>query len=1270
MATVTSSKRHLVLTSDTYTSNGDVVVGGDLTIQGTTTTLDTANLLVEDKNIIIGNVSSPSDTTADGGGITLKGATDKTISWSNANNRWDFNQGITSSGNITAANISGSTSGTNTGDQDLSGYSTTSHNHDGRYLRTHARYQDDLDTITTSGVYIWDVSEADDEPTGASDGLLTIKYWDSSDWATASFQDFHNRKLYIKSKKSGNWQTDWAQVWTTDQLTTTNKTNYDTAYTHSQATHAPTDAEANVQADWTEATTTSDAFILNKPTIPSDFVSAANGGTFLGPISTPTGSTFAGAIKITETGTAQHILIGNQDSGGTDKPAMIQGVNGQLNLGFGSSWSSEGGTMTDTLSLDISNNATFAGNIVMADNATVDGVDISALPTSFAPTDAEANVQANWTATSGDALILNKPTIPPDYGAHNGVYLKTNYRANWIRVGYGNSGGVRYHKLATLVVPSSYVDYNATFEWTGRYASGTAGIHLHSDGNTTAVVYGAWYEDFNPTKTLEGTNGWIKYTISGDTVEIWVKTSGWREFDYILKDSVTEGSPTLTWYNENTTTDQATEPSNLNAFTNRTHTAAGYSTATGVADNAEVNVQADWTATSGDALILNKPTIPTDFVSAANGGSFDDAITINKDGDALNLRSVTNGQPANLTFSTNVPDAQVGHIKYTHSNSASYGSGEAFIIGGTESSTTIFADGKLMYAEGIYSKPSSGTGAGTRRDSNWNTAYTHSQATHAPTDAEANVQADWNATSGDALILNKPSIPAASGKGQNINYIQSNLPSSDTTYRDNFGAGVWAYSGYSTGSDRPTTYDATLQVMPNANLGFEISTGWHSTGEGKIKIRALRDCCEGWGSYYDVWTSANFTPSSFISATSADTASELITFSKGISSDGDAKFYNWRALDNTSNSTDFCHRIARITGTQSTRFVIEIAGRQSSYSDNSFPAFGKIVGQLNNDHNYDITFYNFTIGTEVEAVLEVGQLDVNTTQTDIYIRHGQYAELTATAHISDGSITTYSNDSGATGTPVGYVQSSEVEVWNSSNDGSGSGMDADYVDGLHASSFIRSDADDTASGTYTFTGSAKFALDSTFSNSEVRFPATTDQNPTMMFYRPTGSAATSYPWRFQGGGGGSSSSFYIGTGSGANNGSETIANKLSISSTGTLTVSGDVIAYGSPSDAKYKENVKPIENALGKVMDLEGVSFDWKENSEILDIKEDIGFIAQDVQKVIPELVKENEDGNLSLRYQGLIPVLLEAMKEQQKQIDELKSQMAVSNKRACNCKK
>jgi len=95
MATTSSSKRQLVHTSNTYQSNSDLTVGGDLFVNGSTTTIDTANLLVEDKNILIGNVSSPSDTTADGGGITLKGGEDYTINWTNSTNSWHFNQGIT-----------------------------------------------------------------------------------------------------------------------------------------------------------------------------------------------------------------------------------------------------------------------------------------------------------------------------------------------------------------------------------------------------------------------------------------------------------------------------------------------------------------------------------------------------------------------------------------------------------------------------------------------------------------------------------------------------------------------------------------------------------------------------------------------------------------------------------------------------------------------------------------------------------------------------------------------------------------------------------------------------------------------------------------------------------------------------------------------------------------------------------------------------------------------------------------------------------------------
>lgn len=71
-----------------------LTITGDLTVNGTTTTINSTTLSVDDKNIEMGSVASPSDTTADGGGLTLKGATDKTISWVNATDAWTFNQHI------------------------------------------------------------------------------------------------------------------------------------------------------------------------------------------------------------------------------------------------------------------------------------------------------------------------------------------------------------------------------------------------------------------------------------------------------------------------------------------------------------------------------------------------------------------------------------------------------------------------------------------------------------------------------------------------------------------------------------------------------------------------------------------------------------------------------------------------------------------------------------------------------------------------------------------------------------------------------------------------------------------------------------------------------------------------------------------------------------------------------------------------------------------------------------------------------------------------
>lgn len=90
----TSSSTGAMVVSGGLGVGGDVFIAGGLTVDGTTTTIDSATLLVEDKNIELGNVTTPSDATADGGGITLKGATDKTISWVDATDAWTSSEHI------------------------------------------------------------------------------------------------------------------------------------------------------------------------------------------------------------------------------------------------------------------------------------------------------------------------------------------------------------------------------------------------------------------------------------------------------------------------------------------------------------------------------------------------------------------------------------------------------------------------------------------------------------------------------------------------------------------------------------------------------------------------------------------------------------------------------------------------------------------------------------------------------------------------------------------------------------------------------------------------------------------------------------------------------------------------------------------------------------------------------------------------------------------------------------------------------------------------
>jgi hypothetical protein len=78
----------------TTTVNNDLTVSGNLTVNGTTTTVNSTTISVDDKNIELGSVGTPTDTTADGGGITLKGATDKTFNWINATTSWTSSENL------------------------------------------------------------------------------------------------------------------------------------------------------------------------------------------------------------------------------------------------------------------------------------------------------------------------------------------------------------------------------------------------------------------------------------------------------------------------------------------------------------------------------------------------------------------------------------------------------------------------------------------------------------------------------------------------------------------------------------------------------------------------------------------------------------------------------------------------------------------------------------------------------------------------------------------------------------------------------------------------------------------------------------------------------------------------------------------------------------------------------------------------------------------------------------------------------------------------
>ena len=109
---------------------------------------------------------------------------------------------------------------------------------------------------------------------------------------------------------------------------------------------------------------------------------------------------------------------------------------------------------------------------------------------------------------------------------------------------------------------------------------------------------------------------------------------------------------------------------------------------------------------------------------------------------------------------------------------------------------------------------------------------------------------------------------------------------------------------------------------------------------------------------------------------------------------------------------------------------------------------------------------------------------------------------------------------------------------------------------------------------------------------------------------------------------------------------------------GTLRSTGDVVAYYS-SDKNLKDNLVKINDPLLKINKLSGYSFNWNDKQDTYEVgSRDIGIVAQEVEKVLPEIVQTRKNGHKAVKYEKLVALLIEGMKEQQETIDKLEDRI------------
>ena len=110
-----------------------------------------------------------------------------------------------------------------------------------------------------------------------------------------------------------------------------------------------------------------------------------------------------------------------------------------------------------------------------------------------------------------------------------------------------------------------------------------------------------------------------------------------------------------------------------------------------------------------------------------------------------------------------------------------------------------------------------------------------------------------------------------------------------------------------------------------------------------------------------------------------------------------------------------------------------------------------------------------------------------------------------------------------------------------------------------------------------------------------------------------------------------------------------------------IEASGDVIAFGS-SDKRLKDNIQPISEPLYKLSKVGGYTFDWNDKQDTYE-GNDVGVIAQEIEEVLPQLVKTRDTGYKAVKYEKIVPLLIESIKELNKKVEDIEKNCDCLNK-------